>query len=210
MIIVGIKSFSLEYYKKGTGKPVLFVISGIHGDERSPIEFLEMKKNIEIKNGTIIIIPRAYEDAIIQNIRTEYFTTDLNRSFFKNNNDKTNKISQEIIELIEKYKPDIILDFHESWYNYDENKDYNLYMGNTLVFSEKTGEQINDCIFQLAIENKLVPVMFPEDGSLAKEISNNLNIPVLMVESSREDSIEKRKKLYEDILRKVISHLKME
>lgn len=209
-MIICIKSFSLEYYKKGTGQPVLFVISGIHGDERSSIEFLEMKKNIEIEKGTLILIPRAYEDAVAQNVRTEYFTTDLNRSFLKNNNDKTSKISQEIIELIEKYKPDIILDFHESWYNYDESEDYNLYMGNTLIFSGKTGKQINDHIFQLIVEDNLVPIMHPEAGSLAKEIPENLNIPVLMIESSREDSIEKRKKLYEDILRKTLLYLKME
>ncbi|MGF6905562.1 M99 family carboxypeptidase catalytic domain-containing protein [Fusobacterium sp. PH5-44] len=210
LIIVGMKSFSLEYYKKGTGLPVLFVISGIHGDESSSIEFLESIKDISITRGTIIIVPKAYKDAVEQNVRSEYFATDLNRSFFKENKDKTGKISKEIIKLIEQYQPNIILDFHESWYNYDEDKDYNFYMGNTLIFSEKTSEKINDFIFKLISERGLIPILHAKSGSLAKEIPENMDIPVLVVESSKEDSVQKRKKLYEYTLQETLLYLKME
>ena len=210
LLIFTTKTLSIEYYKNGTGKPVLFVIAGIHGDEKSPIEFLNSIKDMEVSNGTIVIIPCANNDAVKKNVRTEYFTTDLNRSFFQNNGDKTDKIAKDIVELIEKYDATVVLDFHESWYNYDENQPHNLYMGNTIIFSKESSKILDDLILDISVNNNLLPVGWPIEGSLANEIPKHLNIPVLTVETSREDTIKERKKKYRNILEKTMRYLKME
>jgi|GEM_PF-1540708 len=209
-IIFTAQSYSVEYYKNGTGKPVLFVIAGIHGDERSSIEFTEELKEYKPKKGTIIVIPQAYKEAVKKGIRAEYYDTDLNRVFFKEGKGKTPDIAKEIIDLIEKYQPNIILDLHESWYNYDESKDFNLYMGNTLIFSEESSKRIDELILELIIENNLTGIIWPMTGTLSREIPQRYNIAVLTVETSKKDSSDKRKEIYKNIFNKTLLYLKME
>lgn len=199
----------IDYFKTGRGKPVVMVIGGIHGDEISGIEKAREFKEYKISKGTLVIIPEANKEAVRNGNRTEYYMQDLNRSFFQNNNDKSSKKAQEIIKVIEQYKPNIILDCHESYYNYDENKDPNFYIGNTLIFQQNTMDEYPELIFSL-LEEGFIPLQGAEKGSLNREVSEKMNISVITIESSREDKIENRKEKYETVFKKTLKYLKME
>lgn len=147
----------IDYFKTGRGRPVVMIIGGIHGDEISGIEKAREFKEYKISKGTLVIIPEANKEAVRNGNRTEYYMQDLNRSFFQNNNDKSSKKAQEIIKVIEHYKPNIILDCHESYYNYDENKDPNFYIGNTLIFQQNTMDEYPELIFSL-LEEGFIPL----------------------------------------------------
>lgn len=198
-----------DYFKTGRGKPVVMIIGGIHGDEISGIEMAKELAEYKISKGTLIIIPEANKEAVKNGNRTEYYMQDLNRSFFQNNNDRASKIAQEITKVIEEYKPNIILDCHESYYNYDENKDPNFYIGNTLIFQQNTMDEYPELIFSL-LEEGFTPLQGAEKGSLNREISEKMNISVITIESSREDKIENRKEKYETVFKKTLKYLKME
>lgn len=199
----------IDYFKTGRGKPVVMIIGGIHGDEISGIEKTREFKEYKISKGTLVIIPEANKEAVRNGNRTEYYMQDLNRSFFQNNNDKSSKKAQEITKVIEEYKPNIILDCHESYYNYDENKDPNFYIGNTLIFQQNTMDEYPELIFSL-LEEGFTPLQGAEKGSLNKEISEKMNISVITIESSREDEVEVRKEKYETVFKKTLKYLKME
>ena len=199
----------IDYFKTGRGKPVVMIIGGIHGDEISGIEKAREFKEYKISKGTLVIIPEANKEAVRNGNRTEYYMQDLNRSFFQNNNDKSSKKAQEIIKVIEHYKPNIILDCHESYYNYDENKDPNFYIGNTLLFQQNTMDEYPELIFSL-LEEGFIPLQGAEKGSLNREVSEKMNISVITIESSREDTVEVRKEKYETVFKKILKYLKME
>lgn len=198
----------IDYFKIGNEKPVVMIIGGIHGDEISGVEKARELKEYKISKGTLIIIPEANKEAVKNGNRTEYYMEDLNRTFFQNNNDKSSKIAKEIIKVIEKYNPNIILDYHESYYNYDETKDPNFYIGNTLIFQQNTMDEYPELIFSL-LEEGFIPLQGAEKGSLNRE-SERMNISVITIESSREDRVEVRKEKYETVFKKTLKYLKME
>lgn len=199
----------VDYFKIGSGKPVVMIIAGIHGDEISGIEKARELKEYKISKGTLVIIPEANKEAVKNGNRTEYYMEDLNRTFFQNNNDKASEIAKEIINIIEEYKPNIILDYHESYYNYDEDKDPNFYIGNTLIFQQNAVDEYSELIFSF-LEEGFIPLQGAKKGSLNREVSEKMNISVITIESSREDKIEKRKEKYETVFKKTLKYLKME
>lgn len=203
------KLSEIKYHLVGEGRPLLMVVSGIHGDEISGIEMTRELEKRALSKGSLLLIPEANKEAVKNKNRTEYYMSDLNRAFFYKKDEKSFKITQEIIGVIERYKPDMILDFHESYYNYDETKDPNFYIGNTIIFQENMAEKHLDFIFELTEEEFVLLTGAPE-GSLNREISQRLDIPVITIEVSREDSIEERKSKYEAVFKKTLKYLGME
>lgn len=199
----------VEYYLSGEGKPLLMVVGGIHGDEISGIEMTRELEKRTLSKGSLLLIPEANREAVKNGNRTEYYMEDLNRAFFYKKDEKTFKITQEIIGVIEKYRPSMILDLHESYYNYDENKDPNFYIGNTIIFQENTMEKYPELLFEFIEEGFTLLTGAPE-GSFNREISERLDTPVITVEVSREDNTETRKKKYEAIFNKTLKYLEME
>ena len=199
----------IKYHLLGEGRPLLMVVGGIHGDEISGIEMTRELEKRTLSKGSFLLIPEANREAVKNGNRTEYYMSDLNRAFFYKKDEKSFKITQEIIGVIEKYKPDMILDLHESYYNYDETKDPDFYIGNTIIFQENMVEKYPDFIFELTEEEFVLLTGAPE-GSFNREISQRLDIPVITVEVSREDSIEKRKSKYESVLKRTLKYLGME
>ena len=199
----------IEYYLSGGGKPLLMVIGGIHGDEISGIEMTRELEKRTLSKGSLLLIPEANREAVKNGNRTEYYMEDLNRAFFYRKDEKTFKITKEIIGVIEKYKPDMILDFHESYYNYDESRDPDFYIGNTVIFQQNTMDNHFELVFHLT-EEGFIPLTGAPEGSFNREVSQRLNIPVITVEVSREDSIEVRKRKYESVFNRTLKYLGME
>ncbi len=203
----------IDYYLTGNNPPFVMIISGIHGDEISGIEMTKKiiaESNIKkLSKDSFVIIPEANKEAVKHNNRTEYYMEDLNRAFYYKRDEKTFKITTEIIEVIKKYSPVIILDLHESYYNYDENKTPDFYIGNTIIFQNKTTNRYPELIFEI-VEEGFIPLEGAPKGSLNKEISERLNIPVITIETSREDSMKQRKEKYKKILNIVLKYFKME
>ena len=205
-----VKTNSLNYFINGSKQqPVLMIISGIHGDERSGIETnFELTKYIP-PVGTLIIVPEANLPASKNGNRTEYYMEDLNRVFFQSYTDFSSQIATEITELIKLYKPHIILDFHESYHNYDETKNPNFYIGNTIIFDKNTVEQVPELIMEF-IEQGFTPLNASIKGSLSKEIPHHLGIPVITVEVSRDESMQARKEKLKNLVQTTIKYLDME
>jgi predicted deacylase len=198
----------IEYFIIGNGNPKIVITAGIHGNEISGIIKVKELKKYTPKNGSILLIPEANKEAIQNNTRTEYYMDDLNRVFFKKGDNRAHKKAREIVKIIKNYNPILILDLHESPHNYDENKDPNLYMGNTVIFNENMPSDFH--ILTLDIVNLgFTPIVSSMDGTFNKEISDNLHIPVLTIELSKDESLSERSDKLDLILNSVYDYLEI-
>lgn len=209
--IIIITTFSMnnekiEYFIVGRGNPKILIIAGIHGDEISGIIKVKELKKYTPQKGSILLIPEANKEAVSNNNRTEYYMDDLNRVFFKKGDNKTHQKAREIVKIIKNYNPILILDLHESPYNYDENKDPNLYMGNTVIFNESILGDFHALALDI-VNLGFTPIESSIDGTFNKEISDNLHVPVLTIELSKEEDLSERSYKLDLILNLIYEHL---
>lgn len=125
-----IKKFSetlpdFEYYIKGPN-PKLLIHSGTHGDEYEVIDFV--RKAVEKYENLLpdfLFVPVVSPSAVRARKRFNVNGKDLNRVFFS---DSTEIEVQENIKVLNNYKFDLMVSFHEDpdfldYYIYDESKD---------------------------------------------------------------------------------------
>ena len=134
-------------YKFVTDKegPKIAIVGGIHGDETAgwtaALRLVESIKDEKKICGEILIIPRANILADKAESRykvTGYDFSDLNRSFpngrYSSSKAETIKISTAIVETVEAFGADYIIDLHESmnsWETMESGTTKSL--GNTLI-----------------------------------------------------------------------------
>jgi protein MpaA len=121
------------YYKQfGSGDKLILIIGGMHGDE--PAGFISalklaqfIKKNPALIHNRIIIVPCINPDGLLKGTRVNARGVDINRNFpgetWSNdftksyNNPGTHPASESetaaLIKLMEKYKPDMIIQLHQ-------------------------------------------------------------------------------------------------
>ena len=208
-LLFSIEKNTIEYYILGKGKPKILLISGIHGNERSGIDAIEKFKKYVPKNGGILLIPAANQKAVKDNVRTPYYMSDLNRTFFQAGNDEAYSISQEIVIIIQKYEPEIILDLHESPYRYAEGKDNSVYLGDTIICDELTMRKYDALLMEL-MSCGFTIIESDIKGSLSYEIPRHLKIPTITVEVSKEDKYEERMRKFEDIIKIVFKYMEID
>ena len=121
------------YYKEfGSGDKLILIIGGMHGDE--PAGFIStlrlaqfLKRNPESIKNRVIIVPCINPDGLLRGTRVNARGVDINRNFpgptwskdfTKSYNDPGTHPASEpetvaLIELIEKYKPNMIIQMHQ-------------------------------------------------------------------------------------------------
>lgn len=191
----------------GENRPIVMLIGGIHGDEVSGVVLLKelLLKPYSLKKGSIHIIPEANKRAVDENKRTPYYMEDLNRAFPGDPNTLTGETARDVFEKIRQIQPDFVVDFHESYYNFDGDRDPRLYIGNTIIANRYALENMDDFFFEIDYPLLSTPVQ----GSLIYALES-LGIPGIVLETCREESLEKRVERGKDILIKIFKYLEME
>lgn len=115
--------YQTEYYifRGNDEYPKILIDAGIHGDEIAGIYACDsILKFINVKNGTVILVPRVNVPAIKKQIRSE--NVDLNQVFPGNKDGSLyeEKLAFEFMNLIEDLRPDIVINLHEAWTKYDK------------------------------------------------------------------------------------------
>jgi predicted deacylase len=213
IIMKGTKYETKAYIIKGKEKgPTIFINGGIHGDEVAGFSTAEELLSYKLKKGKLIILPRANKVACEINKRTADFMEDLNRQFpGKKDGNDTEKIAFEITEFIKEMKPQILLDLHESRGNYREGR-----LGNSIIFTPKDGtaelvmtilERINA---NASEGNDFTFITNAPKGSINYETTNQLNIPVLTVETNRKLDLKVRIDQQLEIVEKIFEYYGVE
>jgi hypothetical protein len=123
---------NLEYFIYGEKTPynkTILILGGIHGNEpagsRAILQFMnEINTNkTKLNNNRLILIPHVNYCALQINKRSVPLIGDLNRKFPSNENYNENKLHPIIKQILNFTKEaDFIIDFHEGWGYYKENK----------------------------------------------------------------------------------------
>lgn len=105
-------------YGKKPGKTIM-VIGGIQGDEPGGYLTADLYADITLKQGNLIVVPRANFYSILLNQRNG-LTGDMNRKFGEKGKDHKN-LEQEIVSILKGLigESDCLLNLHEGsgWYN---------------------------------------------------------------------------------------------
>lgn len=175
----------IELLGKKTSKPIL-VIGVFHGDEPQGKYLIEqyLKKN----NSDLLFIPCLNPDGMSSGVRTNSNGVDLNRNFPTSNWELTDKNeffggenagseieTKFIINILEKYKPELILTLHAPFkvVNYD---------GDAQKISEKISE-----IIKYPVEPS---IGYPTPGSFGTYCGIERKIPTITLELDEECPVE--------------------
>lgn len=186
----------------------LFVVGGVHGDETSGWKAAgQLKKIRRLKSGVLIILSPANAPGSRNGVRNVEAYRDLNRSFpGDRDRDCTDQLAASIFQAISVHAPALVLDLHEARRE-EGNRDF---LGNSLIFSDTAG--MEDLIFELLADTEkgaLCSSPFSyygpaPSGSLNREVTEQLGIPVITIEASREDPEEIRIQNHLDLIREIM------
>lgn len=198
---------------KDPGKTIL-VITGIHGDEAAGIMAGEKLKEIRsLESGTLLIISPANAPGAREHVRNVEQYRDLNRSFpGDKNRDLTDQLAAAIFQTVKDYAPDIVLDLHEA----SREEGTRDFLGNSLIFTDLTGMEelvlglVRDTQSGTLCSSPFTYYGPAPAGSLNREGSERLSIPVLTIETSEEESMQSRVKNHQTLVHTVMQYYKLE
>lgn len=197
--------------------PTVLMVGGIHGDEIAGIKAAEEFKNYKPPKGKLAILPKANKPAYEAEKRTTDFLDDLNRNFpGLETGTLTEKLAWQIVQLVDKYQPDVVIDFHESRGSYaDEEKR----LGDSIIFTPQDDILEDSMTLVLNIVDKYNTNFNPKveltflsgapKGSLNREVTQLYKTPVITIETSRKLPLEVRKKQHIDIANIILDYFEM-
>lgn len=185
----------LRIHSENPGKTI-YIVAGVHGDERAGWYAGNLLKEITIKEGDLFIISPANEAGAQKGSRYYYQDQDLNRAFPGDpNGTEAQKAAYAIYSDIEQKKPFMVLDLHEAIIYQPNQRDF---LGCTFIFTNLN--EIGDLFFDLLFATQDGEVCHNEFGytgpgtlgSLNNVVSNKLGIDTITVETFRGFDMDRR------------------
>ncbi len=170
--------------------PTLYIIGGIHGDELAGWYAGTILKSATVKAGKIYLVAPANRYGAEHNQRKTQSDRDLNRNFPGDPEGwDAQRIADALYQDIEDKNPVLLLDLHEARRHTDGRDN----LGNSLICQDI--QPISDLIFSLLEEYEDQPLdLFgsPPVGSVNRAVTENLAIPVITIETDREQPLPLR------------------
>jgi protein MpaA len=201
-----VQGSEINYTKIGSGSDVIFLFASIHGCERTGKRLLERFEKYIIENDelakdkTIIIMPVANPDGYEKNSRYNINKVDLNRNF-----PAANRVANEhsggfalsepesyaLYKIVNIYKPSRIIALHEALACIDYNA------------------AADELAKRLAAKCKLpLHQIGAMPGSLGSYAGEDLKIPIITVEFTKEDSKKSQQRLWSDYSQMLIESVR--
>ena len=178
-----------------TSGPVIYVVAGVHGDEKAAWYAGVMLENAKIKCGDLYILSPANKPGAANRRRYFYSSQDLNRSVPGSmDGNQAEKMAASIFQDIKRVDPDFVFDLHEAIV-YTEGRDF---LGSTYIFSDL--DLMADLFFDLlwaTEDGEICHNAFSYTGpgpagSINRTVTEELGIPVITVETFRGFDIKRR------------------
>ena len=101
----------------GAAGPTVLVLGGVHGNEPGGWLAAEELATLEPTAGSLLVMPRANQLAIVDFVRTHPELGDLNRLYPGHGESDLpmERMAAEIVALAKEFRVDVALDLHESW-----------------------------------------------------------------------------------------------
>lgn len=177
--------------------PTVMIVGGIHGNETAGYKAAEKFINQNIKQGTLLVIPRANQRAIDNNSRMIKSVGDMNRQFPTNSSSSGDtSLTREIYKVVKDYKVDWLMDMHESKDYHKLNSDS---VGQTLIYypansTRSTVSNIVDSINKNVkySRTKFTLLRYPVEGSLSRSAGQYLGVHSFICETCSKQSLSTR------------------
>jgi hypothetical protein len=184
-------------YRSEYEYPKILIDACIHGDEIAGAMACDtVMKYIDVMKGTVVFIPRVNIKAYNTGVRG--VNVDLNQ-FFPGRKDSVSfyeqSLAYDFMKVVEDNKPDVVINLHEAWTKYDDNKYHkqnDKSFGQTLItnyenppaFLTEALEKINSKIN--IQDHKFRTQYFPYKSNHSMDnIIEKLKIPSFTVETLR-------------------------
>lgn len=174
--------------------PVIYFVCGLHGDETAGWTAGNLLKDATLKAGTIYILAPANLYGAQHDQRETKSDRDANR-YFPGDPDgfDAEQIDDAIYRDIIDKSPDLVLDLHEGLVHTDGEDD----LGNSVICEDVS--LMGDLIWDIMLKAEsgelcggLTLYGAPPEGSLNHEVTKELGIPVITVETSRGEALAQR------------------
>lgn len=112
--VAGGGSGAIRGWVKGEGKPLVYISSGIHGDEPAgPLALLELLRNRVFDDRfSWALVPMLNPDGLCAGTRENADGVDLNRDYWEK---ETNEVRGHVAWLEGMRVPDVFISLHEDW-----------------------------------------------------------------------------------------------
>lgn len=182
--------------------PAVYIVAGVHGDERAGWLAGNLLKQGTLKAGTLYILSPANTYGAQQDRRRTKSGRDLNRNFPGNSEGwDAERIAASIYADIQAVQPELVLDLHEAIAKEDDYEalgaNYDA-LGNSLICQslDRTGELVLDALMDSEAgelcSGPLTLYGSPPTGSLNQVVTETLGIPVITVETLRAEPLAQR------------------
>ncbi|MBC7352915.1 MAG: succinylglutamate desuccinylase/aspartoacylase family protein [Thermogutta sp.] len=198
--------------------PTVLVVAGIHGNEPAGIRAAQIIAGWSVRRGKLVVWSPANPAAVARHQRTIPDVPpeegDLNRNFVVEGREcrPRGTLARQLWHHVEQIRPDWLVDLHES---VKFHKDRGV--GNTLIVypreetvavAKKLLAKVNQQI--TGSDEKFVLLRWPARGSLARAAGAVLGCQSFILESTRQDPMEKRVAYHCEFVRALLEELQME
>lgn len=175
--------------------PVIYVVAGVHGDERGAWYAGVLLEKATIQKGAFYVLAPANRLGAENGSRYVTDKQDLNRSFPGDpEGSKAQRLADAIYRDIEAVRPDLVLDLHEAIV-YRADRDF---LGSTLIYTSLDG--MADYFFDLLFATQTGDICSAAfgyngpgpEGSVNRAVTQGLGIPAVTVETFRGYPMERR------------------
>lgn len=192
--------------------PAVYLVAGVHGDERAGWLAGNLLKKAGLKAGTLYILSPANSYGAEHDQRNTQSDRDLNRNFPGDSQGwDAERTAAAIYEDIRDKAPALVLDLHEARVRQGERDD----LGNSVICQSLDG--IGDLVLELILrsgEGELcaAPITLydsPPPGSVNRTVTLELGIPVITVETSRGEPLAQRVRSQLELVEYVLEFYRM-
>ncbi len=199
--------------------PTIYIVAGVHGDEVAGWLAGNLLKQATLKAGTLYILSPANTYGAGQNQRKTKSGRDLNRNFPGNSDGwDAERIAASIYADIRDKQPGLVLDLHEAIAKEDDYEalgaNYDA-LGNSLICQslDGIGELVLDALLTSEAgelcSGALTLYGSPPTGSLNRTVTEELDIPVITVETLRAEPLAQRVQNQLELVEFVLEHYGM-
>ena len=192
----------------GLPGPTVLIVGGVHGNEPAGWKAAQRLLAAQPARGQWVILPLAIQRAAAAGVRMTHDMQDLNRSFpGQAQGTHTEQLAAAIFALAERYRPVLVLDLHEAGTRPDPATRE---IVNTLILGRhaRAAEIALDVLEAFNAERDGKPFSFlagAPPGSLNREVSRRLDIPVITVETDRRAPLPERVETQLDLLARMLA-----
>lgn len=178
--------------KGGESGPVIYVAGGTHGDETAGWQAAIELRRAELQAGTLYVAAPLNAYGAEHDRRKTRQDRDLNRNFPGGPDGcDAEQIAWAVFQDIREKQPDLVLDLHEA--RVPEGKRDDLRSAIICQDVQPVGDLVLDLLEAFREEDRPLTLYgSPPAGSLNRTVTEELNIPVITVETGRDEELSRR------------------